>query len=62
MKFTLEINLGNEAMADEYDLAQALEKVAAKLRTYGLVGASIQDGNGNTIGRWEITGEPEVYV
>lgn len=64
IKFKLEIELGNEAMQDQHDVAKALANVAERLRKlvstkfgpYGLEG-KIQDQNGNTVGRWEVTGE-----
>jgi len=48
--FTLTINMGNDAMADKYDVARALESLAGELgyRDSGRV----VDDNGNTVGTW----------
>lgn len=57
-KFTLEIELGNDAMRTYQDIREVLQMV-----TKGRHGPKIGDGNnirdlnGNTVGRWEITGE-----
>jgi hypothetical protein len=58
MKFTLEIELGNSAMLNADDVAEALVRVAARVRdaqftdddnTY----CPILDRNGNKVGDWE---------
>ena len=66
MKFTLTINLGNDAMRTGEDLAAALHAVADKLASLGgdpvedLIeddydaSGRIRDENGNTCGRWGI--------
>ena len=61
MKFTLTIDLGNEAMQDQHDVAKALRGVADRLSKltstcfgpYGLEG-KIMDTNGNGVGGWEV--------
>lgn len=67
MRFSLEIELGNAEMQSFQDLRDALKQVAIKLgsRQHCLSGApsdgdgsKIMDGNGNSVGKWEIT-EPE---
>ncbi len=57
MKFTLKIELGNDAMKYGSDLALALSDLAAKLeRLPSLLGerGKIADLNGNTVGEWKI--------
>jgi hypothetical protein len=63
MKFTLTIELGNEAMQTALDVAEALRGTADRLFMYrqGLpdkFGANekghIKDENGNWVGSWEI--------
>ena len=62
MKFTLEIELGNEAMQRYPEIAKAIQ---SSLLTYhdavSLSGAvmaedsgTVRDENGNTVGRWEV--------
>ena len=61
MKFVLTVDLENEAMQDQHDVAKALRAVADRLNTlgssrfgpYGLEG-KITDRNGNNVGRWEV--------
>jgi len=66
MKFTLEIELGNDAMQTAEDIAHALQDVAKGLMTYGIGGRSrypitkvdgrkIMDVNGNSVGKWEVS-------
>lgn len=64
MRFVLTIELGNEAMSTQDDIAQAMQRVGAILRTYGrtrtpLIGDSgpIRDSNGNRVGGWHVEGE-----
>ncbi|MEK6794089.1 MAG: hypothetical protein AABZ39_04890 [Spirochaetota bacterium] len=52
-KFTLEINLGNAAMSNRWDIAEAVEKVAPKLRR-GDISGKIMDENGNSVGKFMI--------
>lgn len=61
MKFKLEIELENDAMQDQHDVAKALKDVAERLNKlvstrfgpYGLEG-KIKDLNGNTVGKWKV--------
>lgn len=52
--FRLEITLGNDAMSDSLDIAEALERTSAEIISHGTAGDSgvIRDANGNTVGRW----------
>lgn len=63
MKFTLTIELGNEAMQTGYDVADALREIADRIYPRGLtehrnavslVGL-VRDINGNTVGSWQVT-------
>lgn len=67
MKFTLEIELGNEAMQYGHDLAKALEQVSELLKYHDAQEAqsvedwdvydrkgSVKDHNGNRVGKWEV--------
>lgn len=62
-KFVLSIDLENDAMQDQHDVAGALRGVADRLSRYvstnwgpyGLEG-KIRDVNGNTVGKWEVKG------
>lgn len=67
MKFTLEIELGNEAMQTPFDVGKALVNVglllnsheAGSFKTFEELDAydrkgSIRDVNGNTVGKWEV--------
>jgi hypothetical protein len=63
VKFTLEIELGNDAMQTPEDVTDALEEVVKQIRdrhwdgwTPG--GESIRDINGNTVGRWSLVEDP----
>lgn len=63
MKFTLNIELGNDAMRTPHDIAEALSGVAYIMRgsTIPFVeltlphSSVIRDANGNEVGRWEVT-------
>ena len=60
MRFTLEIELGNEAMRKDDHIREALHRVAYKARMSefpedGDEGV-IADENGNTVGSWTIAG------
>lgn len=72
MKFTLEIELGNDAMQTYHDLRKALEYARktmvpdspAMMRSHSEKprvgeGTGILDMNGNTVGKWEVTDEPK---
>lgn len=55
--FTLEIELGNDAMQDGADVAGALEQVASLVGGWGRLYPSagerlIRDASGNTVGRF----------
>ncbi len=51
-KFTLVINLGNDAMRTRGDVARALKQVATVLSSESLYTRRIADDNGNTVGQW----------
>jgi hypothetical protein len=51
--FKLEIALGNVAMRTPGDVSMALGKVRLQL-SVGAVDGRIFDGNGNTVGKWEL--------
>ena len=60
MRFTLEIELGNDAMQTGQDVAGALRKEAQRLAEFckkdlrpGAEGL-IRDVNGNTVGKWQV--------
>jgi len=58
MKFSLEIELGNEAMQSAGDVAEALRESATRIgigqfSPDGETGR-IYDVNGNTVGRWQV--------
>jgi len=59
--FTLRIDLGDDAMQTTLDVADALEQVAARLRSHGGWSADesapIKDVNGNTVGSWSVVGD-----
>lgn len=58
MKFTLEIELGNDVMQSPADVARALEDVAKTLTATGLMAiheeGDVRDWNGNTVGEWSV--------
>ena len=62
MKFTLEIEMGNEAMQTVGDLSRALKMTAVcvsdaadlKDRRHGANEGGIRDANGNKVGTWRI--------
>ena len=60
MKFTLEIELGNDAMQTRQDIEEALRKLGQNLRYMsdppedGNEGF-IADANGNGVGTWRVT-------
>lgn len=51
MRFTLNINIGNAAMTDPYDIAQALRRTAERVE-HGYTEGPISDVNGNTVGEF----------
>jgi hypothetical protein len=64
MKFTLTIEMGNDAMRTARHLNEALRKVATSVLAYEeddeegfagkVVSSIVRDENGNKVGRWEI--------
>jgi hypothetical protein len=67
MKFTLEIELGNDAMSTPADIAGALRDLAGRLEgtdTLGIRytghGDTIRDANNNTVGSWDVSERPDV--
>ena len=62
-EFRLEIELGNDAMQTDDDIATALEAVATRLRAHQYtqsqddVERGIVDVNGNTVGDWVLSWE-----
>lgn len=52
-KFTLEIEMGNDAMQTTEDIIDALKQVIKKMES-GRDGGFIQDVNGNNVGTFEI--------
>lgn len=57
MKFSLEINMDNDAFQDSHngtnELVRVLEQISHQV-FIGSTGAKIRDSNGNSIGQWEI--------
>lgn len=63
MTFTLQIQLGNEAMSDATQLAAALRRVAEKIDSFSELDifivrprGIITDLNGNSVGSYEMVG------
>lgn len=56
-KFTLTIDLGNDAMCSTGDIAEALRNVADRLELYAEDSGIIRDENGNKVGTWAREGE-----
>ena len=54
--FTATIRLGNDAMIDRRDVAEALRRIARKLDDGEASGffETILDDNGNDVGRWKL--------
>jgi hypothetical protein len=58
MKFQLTITLGNDAMQDEHDLADAIRRVAESVANFSItpgstiIGGTTRDENGNKVGTW----------
>lgn len=52
--FTLQIELGNEAMSTAADVADALARCAAMVGETGAWEGNIADGNGNTVGSYRL--------
>lgn len=55
-KFTLSIDLGNQAMRTPADVARALRQAAERVEKYlgSPVNMVIKDDNGNKVGTWRI--------
>ena len=54
-KFTLEIELGNEAMESHADIVDALNRVAFEMLSPAQpTSGAIRDINGNKVGGWRI--------
>ena len=55
-KFTLTISLGNDAMQDYADIAEALICLSELMADYGDDTPSvIMDQNGNRVGEWKVS-------
>jgi hypothetical protein len=57
-KFTLIIELGNDAMQDGRNVADALRKLAGRIEDNDfrrVDGGGIMDLNGNSVGKWEVS-------
>lgn len=57
MKFTLTLNLGNQAMTEPLDVAEALRYVANRLEDNGTFPDSavpVRDLNGATVGSYQV--------
>lgn len=66
MKFTLKIDLGNDAMCRPVDVSAALECVAESLSRHSFTvlwnetdpfdrKGGLRDANGNIVGEWNVT-------
>jgi hypothetical protein len=57
-RFILEIELGNDAMKDAYDVGTVMINIACYLRESGeITKRKIHDLNGNTVGHYEVVEE-----
>lgn len=60
MNFSVNIQLGNEAMETGDDVARALRKIASDVSEHGVIAdadevrVGIRDENGNTVGYWKV--------
>jgi len=62
MKFTLEINLGNEVMQTGADVGYAIERAAERIQFADMVPGDsgvILDTNGNTVGAWSVQNDTD---
>ena len=53
--FTVELELGNEAMQTQDDIISALKNVIRQLPSVAMskgIAVKIKDANGNTVGKW----------
>lgn len=64
MKFVLTIDLGNEAMLTRDDVKRAIELSLTSKSDYAFMAlrpledgdhGNLHDGNGNSVGEWEVT-------
>jgi hypothetical protein len=51
--FTLTIDLGNDAMQREEDIARALRRIADRIDG-GATDGAVMDDNGNKVGSWVV--------
>ena len=56
-QFVLKINMGNEGMKNDLDIAESLIRCANFIKTDGLMDSTIRDINGNNVGSWSFVGE-----
>jgi hypothetical protein len=69
MRFTLELELGNEALLTSEDLSAVLEKVGKRITSQDyvqhlidengdgdIIARGITDAYGNTVGSWSLSG------
>ena len=58
VKFSLEIELGNDGMTSPQDVSDCLQKIAKDIGRAGTLGVGdscrILDVNGNAVGRWRV--------
>lgn len=56
MKFTLEIELGNDAMQDAWDICEAMRNLPIKSSSIQKRDSGkVFDRNGNSVGKWEFS-------
>jgi hypothetical protein len=62
LKFTLEIEMGNEAMRTYADIASATRRIFADFSHRSDVvdddEGRIYDANGSKVGKWDLSGDP----
>lgn len=61
MKFTLEIELDDEAELSSRAVTKALDTVADEVTAVGLVARAIYNDNGDIVGKWEVTANDHAY-
>lgn len=56
MKFSMTVDMDNEAFSDSWSLELSRILAAVQKKVYSMDGASgtIRDANGNTVGSWEV--------